>query len=314
MAKPNNQQFQQDPILTGIAIAYKNPDASLIADDVLPRIPVPDEDFKWQSYSLEESFSIPDTRVGRRSAPNQVEITGEEKTSSAEEYGIDIPLDNRTIKQAEKKGWKPKNRATMRATDIILLDREVRVAKLVTDPDNYYEDNKRVLVAGDQVDNETSEPIKLLLEMLDACLIRPNQITFGNDAWREFRQHPRVVKAVHGNSGDSGVASRQAVADLLEVNKILVGSSRVNIKKPGEAPVLARTWSNIIAGQYIDPNADTEGGLTFGFTGQDGTRIAGELPAQMGLQGGIFVRAGEMVKELIVADRAGFLLENVLGG
>jgi hypothetical protein len=314
MAKPNNQQFQQDPVLTGIAIAYKNPDNSLIADDVLPRIPAPDSDFKWQSYDDAEMFTVPDTRVGRRSAPNQVEIEGVEKTSSTEEYGIDIPLDNKTIKQAEKKGWKPKNRATARATNIIMLDREVRVAKLVQDPNQYHEDNKAVLTVAQQISNPDSDPLNLILEYLDACLMRPNQIAFGNAVWRLFRQHAKVVKAIHGNSGDSGAVTRQQVADLFEVNKVLVGSSRVNIKKPGEAAVLARTWGNTISGQYIDREADTSGGVTFGFTAQEGTRIAGELPASMGLTGGVLIRSGEEVKELIVASRAGFLLENAIEG
>lgn len=315
MSKPDNQQFQQDPALTAVAIAYRNTEDMLIAGDVLPEVPVPDEDFKWQSYNEAEDFSVPDTRIGRRSSANQVEIEGSEKTASTEDYGIDVPLDNKTIMQAEKKGWDPRKRATIRATDIVMLDKEVNVAKLVTDPTQYHEDNKRVLTQAEQISNPDSEPLDLILEMLDACLMRPNQIQFSTAGWRVFRQHPLVVKAIHGNDGGSGIASRQAVAELLEVNKILVGKARINISRPGENPVLQRAWrEDVITAQYINSTADTQGGVTFGFTAMHGTKIAGTKQTDMGLRGGIMVRSGESRKELIVANRAGFLLENVLGG
>jgi hypothetical protein len=311
MARPNNEQFTPRADLIAVAIGYTNPDISLIADDVLPRVDASYR-FDWQSYDEAESFTLPDTRIGRRSAPNQVEIEGTQKTSQVEDFGIDVPLDNPTIKEAEQNGWDPEKRATMRATNIVLLDREVRVANKVTDPANYHADHRRVLAGTDQFDHADSDPVDLLLEMLDECWMRPNQLVFGNNVWRKFRQNPKVIKAINANSGDSGVARREDVAELLEVQRILVGSARVNIKKPGENPVIARTWGNVVAGQFIDSTADTTGGITFGFTAQNGQKVAGTKQADMGLHGGKLVRSGESVKELIVANRAGFLLEDVL--
>ncbi len=311
MPRPNDQQFAVDEKLTAIAIGYSNPDYELIADDVLPRVNT-GRKFRWHTYNEEEMFTVPDTRVGRRSAPNQVEIEGEEQNSEVEDFGIDVPLDNTTIMEAEENGWDPEARATMRATSIVMLGREVRVANKVTDKANYHADHYRALAGSDQFDHADSDPIDLLLEVMDGCWMKPNQIVFGNNVWRVFRQHSKVVKAVQSNSGDSGVVARQAVADLLEVRRVLVGAARVNIKKPGENPVVNRTWADIVAGQFIDSTADTSGGITFGFTAQNGEKVAGTMDADMGLRGGRLVRAGESVKEEIVAKRAGFLLEDVL--
>ena len=107
-----------------------------------------------------------------------------------------------------------------------------------------------------------------------------------------------------------GRASRAQVAELLEVKRVLVGESRVNIKKPGENPILNRVWGNVVCGQFVNRTADTSGGLTFGFTAQLGNKVAGTLQANMGLRGGKLVRAGEQVAEYIVANRAGFLIQN----
>lgn len=313
MTRPSNQQFTVSSALMAVAIAYQNPDVALIADEVLPRVRASMK-FSWQKYGEAEDFTIPDTRVGRRSAPNQVELNGEDQEDKCDDFGIDIPLDNPTIKEAEKEGWDPKKRAVARATNIVQLDREIRVADLVQNSANYHVDHKRVLAGTDQFDDAGSNPIDLLLEMLDECWMRPNQLVFGNHVWRVVRQHPKVVKAVHGNSGDSGVVARQAVAELLEVQRVLVGASRVNIKRPGEGPVLARAWGDVVAGQFIDHSIDTTGGVTFGFTADPKKKVAGTLDVDMGLHGGVLVRSGESVKELIVANRAGFLLEDVLGG
>lgn len=307
-------QFTENPTLTAIAIAYNNPDAILIADDVLPRVAAPGRNFKWQSYDEAEAFTVPDTRVGRRGVPNRVEIEGTEKSGSCEDYGIDVPLDNATIDEAARNNWNPENRATERATNIVMLDREVRVAKLVTDPNSYHADHVEALSGSDMFDDPNSDPISAIEHMLDSCWMRPNQVTFGNVSWKHLRKHPKVVKAIHGNSGDEGRATRAQIAELLEVQRVLVGESRVNINRPGEAPVLERVWGNMVAGQYIDRTADTTGGVTFGFTAQLGDKVAGTLPANMGLKGGKLIRSGEVLAEMIVASRAGFLLQNVVSG
>ncbi|SDR15631.1 capsid protein [Pseudovibrio sp. Tun.PSC04-5.I4] len=303
------EQFSENPVMTAIAIAYKNPDYTLIGDEVLPRVTT-SRSFKYKEYDEGEDFSVPDTRVGRRSAPNQVEIGGTEKDASVEAYGIDVPLDNVTIEEAKRNKWNPENRATERATDIIMLDREVRCANLVKNPTNYHPDHVEALSGSDLFTDPDSDPITLIEDLMSTCWQKPNQLAFGHVAWRAFRKHPKVVKAVQGNSGDQGRATKAQVAELLEVKRILVGESRVNIKRPGENPVLARVWDNIVAGQFINRTADSSGGLTFGFTAQFGKKIAGTLAANMGLHGGKLVRSGEEVKEIIIAKRAGFLIQN----
>ena len=278
-------QFEVDPTLTAIAISYSNPTYALIADMVLPRVTVPARKFSWQEYDLADGYSVPNTHVGPRSAPNRVEIEGAKKNDEVIDFGIDIPLDNPTIEEAEKAGYNPRDRATERATNIVMLGREVRVAGLISNAANYPAALVKALSGTSMFTDGTSDPIKEISDMLDECLVRPNQLTLGQ--------------------------TKEAVAELFEVQKVLVGASRVNTTKPGETPVIERAWGSIVSGQFIDESADTTGGITFGMTAQHGTKVAGSTPAQMGLRGGELIRSGETVKELIVANHAGFLLSNV---
>lgn len=305
-------QFTENAVYTAIAIAYRNRDVALIADDVLPRTAVHGRTYKWHLYNEAANFTVPDTKVGRRSQPNQVEIEGSEKDGSVVAYGIDVPLDNVTIQEAKRNKFDPRRQATELATDIVMLDREIRVADMITDPGNYHADHKLALSGADLFSDPASDPISIIEDQLNSCWIRPNQLTFGFGPWQSLRKHPRVVKSINGTSGDEGRATLQQIADLLEVNKINVGGSRVNIKRPGEAPVLQRTWGSSVSGQYINRAASTAGGVTFGFTAVFGKKVAGTLPANMGVHGGVLVRSAEEVQEHIVANRAGFLISNAI--
>ncbi|WP_310620892.1 capsid protein [Flexibacterium corallicola] len=277
---------------------------------MLPRIPAPAPAFKYQIYNDAEAFTLPNTHVGRRSSPNMVEIEGSEKSASVDAFGIDVPLDVVTIEEAKRNKFNPETRATERATDIVLLDREVRVAKLVTDPANYHSDHVEALSGSDLFSDPDSDPVSIIEDLMSTCWQKPNQLTFGFASWRAFRKHPKVVKAVNANSGDEGRISLSAATELLEVKRILVGESRININRPGENPELNRVWDDVVCGQFINQNADTTGGITFGFTAQYGSKVGGTLPANMGIHGGKLVRSAEEVKELIVANRAGFLIQN----
>jgi len=82
--------FPIDPRLSQIALAYRN--QSLIADLVLPRVPVAKEEFKWLKHKKEEGFTIPDTTTGRKGRVNEVSFTASEETSSTRDYGLEDPI------------------------------------------------------------------------------------------------------------------------------------------------------------------------------------------------------------------------------
>ena len=302
--------FPVDAVLTSIAVAYRN--ENFIADDVLPIVPTGNQNFKYRKYDAAESFTIPKTTVGRTSAPNQVQFGFTEEDSSTVDYGLDEPVPNSDIENAPAE-YNPLAAATKRVTDLILLDREKRTAELVFNK-NSYADNKRVTLAGtEQYSHANSDPLKSILSYLDACVMRPNIMVVGQPAWTGLRTHPKIVKATNRNSGDSGVAAREAVAELLEIDKIIVGSGWYNSSKKGQDASLVRLWGKHIALIFQDTLADINGRATFGFTAQWGGRQVKQIPDEdIGLNGGIRVRAGECVRELVIAPDFGYFIENAV--
>lgn len=306
--------FVISPVLSAVAVAYKN--GQMIADSVLPRVPVDAENFKYMSYPIGEFFSPPDTKIGRKGQPNQVEFSGTEITDSTQDHGLDDPVPNKDIRNAASQPGMPDPlmRAAQGTTELIVLAREVRAAGLVFDAAKYGAANKLTLAGTAQwSDFVNSNPQSDIKAGVDNMVMRPNIGVIGRAAWSVISQHPKLCKAVFGNATDAGVISKRAFADLFELEELYIGEGWVNIAKKGQPVNLQRVWGKKASFLHRNMNADTKFGVTFGFTAQFGPRVAGEIvDPNIGLHGGVVVRVGESVKELVTAPDLGYLFSDVV--
>lgn len=303
---------------TAVAIAYRNTD--LIADMVLPPTPVLDRNFQYLLHNKDESFTVPDTRVGRRGAPNQISFGATSQASATEDYALEDPIPQDDIEAAQSgdiPGLDPVGKSTEYLTNLIELDKEIRVANLVFANGTYPTANKVVLSGTSQFSDYTnSNPVSVLMAYLDIPLMRPKQMVLGQDAWRVIRQHPRVVEAVKGTGAGvnaQGTISREQLAELLEIDEIIVGKGWVNTARRGLPATYARVWGKHIALLYKDVLAGPQQGTTFGMNAMWGTRIAGQIPdPNIGMRGGVKNRVGMSCKEIITAPDLGFFIQNAV--
>jgi hypothetical protein len=305
--------FVINPAYAAIAVAYSN--SRLIADDVLPRTPVATQEFKYLVHTLADSFTLPETRVGRKSQPNQVEFSSTERTDATFDHGLDDTIPQADIDNAAGSRLPdPKAKAVRNLTDLILLAREVRVANLVFAQGSYGVNNRITLSGTSQwSDFVNSNPVDAIAGYLDACVMRPNIGVFGRATWTKLAQHPRVCLAVFGNNTNAGIVSRRAFADLFELDDIYVGEGWVNTARKGQAVNMQRVWGKHASFLHRNLQADNTQGATFGITAQWGPRIAGDMvDMDVGLRGGSRLRVGESVKELVTANDLGYLVTNAV--
>jgi hypothetical protein len=315
--------FVIQPMLTAITLAYRN--QRLIADIVLPRIPVASPAFKWSQFTKEDAFTVPDTKIGPKSDTNEIDWTATETASATQDYGLEdsIPYFDILASQAAQltQGVTPIDplaRSTELLSDLVALDRENRVAGLVFALGTYPAANRSTLSGTSQwSDRANSDPVNAILAAMDGLIVRPNKLVLGRTTWTQLRQHPKVIAAVFplgGNAAPGGTASQQAVGDLFEL-ELTVGEGFINTAKKGQTGVFSRLWGKHAALLYQDPRVTgPTGGLTFGYTAQWGQRIAGtiENDPDVGLRGGTRVRVGEAVKEIISASDVGFFFQNAV--
>lgn len=302
--------FPFKPEHTGIAIAYRN--ASYIADEVLPRVPVGKQQFEHRVFPKGQSLTIPNTLVGRKGEPNEVELKFEEVTDSTVDYGLLDKIPKSDYDNAPE-GYDPTGASIEWLTDLILLDREKRAAAKVFNADSFSEANKVSATGAGQWSHADSNPLLAIENALNVPINRPNIGVFGNEVWSVLRQHPKIVKAVHGNSGDSGLVTRRQFADLFELEDIYVGQAWVNAAAKGQSVSTTRVWGKHAAFLHRNRLAGPQRGITFGYTAEFSTRIGGERPnPRIGLRGGNDVIVGESVKEVVAAGDLGYLFLNII--
>lgn len=310
--------FPVNPELTAVAIGYKNRDIDLIADAVLPRITTPMK-FSYTKYNQADGYTVPSTRVGRKSEPTMVDFGGVLVPDECVDWGLDDLLPNSEIEawQAMPKpasAISPEAKSASLLSGLVLLDREIRVASTVFNAATYVPGNQSTLAGTSQwSDFANSNPLDALLTALDVPLFRPNMVVLGQAVWTKIRQHPRLIQAANASAQTGGAITRQQLADLLEVRDVVVGTGFANTARKGQTAAFSRVWGKSCALLYVGADLANADQPCFGFTAQFGTRIAGSIPAPTrGLRGGQIIRVGESVKEVICAADAGYYFQNAV--
>lgn len=307
---PINEQY------TSVAIAYTN--TTLIADLVLPPTPVGNREFVYIKHNRDDGFTVPSTLVSRRGTPSQISFGATEVTDKTDDYALDDPIPYDDVEAAKAGGiaglTDPVGKSVEYLTNLLLLDKEIRVANAVFNANTYPASNRVALSGTSQFSDYTnSNPLTALLGYLDTPLMRPNVMVIGQDAWRVLRQHPRIVEAVKGTGaglGAQGTVMAQQLAMILEIEQVLVGQGWVNNSKRGVAASYQRVWGKNIAFFYRDLLAGAQRGTTFGFNAMWGSRISGQIPdPDIGMRGGIKNRVGMSCKEVISAPDLGYFVQ-----
>lgn len=242
--------------------------------------------------------------------------------------GLDSTVPQRDIEAAKAQkrnrrgSFDPEARAVEGVTNLVHLDRELRVAGVVQNPANYA-GNSQVLAGTSQwSDYDNSNP---LLDVAQACdstfIARPNIGVLARTVFTSLSMHPVIVEGVKGTGAKQGKVTRQQMAELFELDALYVGDSFFNTNRKGQAGAYSRVWGKSFALLYRNRaarNKDTP--PTWGFTAEwrvNGGRsamVAGRYknPKGGGLLGATTVRAGEFVEEHVMAPQTGFLFENAI--
>lgn len=305
-----NRPYPNDPRLTGIAIAFKN--GEMIADQVMPRVAVGKTEFKWLEYDFAEGVTVPETRVGRKGRPTEVEFTATEQTGGTNDYALDDVIPNDDVADAPAgSGIDPLGQATEGLAGLIVLAREIRVSTAVQTAANF--NHSDTLSGTDLFTDAASDPAALIMDALATPLVRPNIAVTSQAVFNVLRRHPKIVSALNASGSTNGMVSRQQLAEYLELQELLVGTGYVNSAKPGQTPSYARVWGNNFTMLRRAPIVTTRGEPSWGFTAQFGDRVAKRIDEpKLGLRGAVRVRVGESVGEIVQSKEAGYQLLGVI--
>ena len=312
--------FDIQPGLSEIAMAVQV--EGTIADEVCPLVNAESPRFPYTRVETGSRLRIPDVRIGRTGRANQVEHESRDEIVEVEDYGLEDPVPERDKMAAMgvRHPVDPQELATEATTQLVVLAREKRVADLIFDRANYSE-SLRTDVGNNMQWNATatSNPRRAIMAAKNRMLVRPNTLVVGQSVWIELAQHPRMVEsAVHsgaGGAGAEGMLTREQVAAVLEVDRVLVGEAWNNEAARGQDDDYERLWGPHAALLRITRPVMTNKVVvpTFCFTGSWIRRQVGTYFApDRGILGTTTVRVFESCRELISWQGAGYLFENVI--
>lgn len=320
MAAVSDVQF--DGRLTNIAIQYGN--TEMIADLVLPPTPVPKKEGVFKKYDKNQRFTLPPAIVGPKSVPNEVNWDVTEDSYACEDYGYQQYLSQEEVDNADAP-IAPRSDTTEFVTNLMLLDREKRVADVVFNAANYDAGNQ-LDVAG-AWNTLTTDALTQIEAGIDACFMPPNVMVMGIATWRKLSRNEKILAAVKGTlapqklKSAGGVASpavnQEEMAGYLGLDAVLISRARINTAKEGQAASFTRVWDG--------PNA-TKGGaallrvsagsalrdVVWGASLDWKARRVMTNPTNRGAFGGEEIRVVESSVVKVIAKDVGYLFVDAL--
>jgi len=248
-----------DRPLSNFAVEYKN--EALIAPLVAPFVPVNNKSDSYMTFTKADKFSLPDDIRGPKSEAKETSWS-----SSTASYGcIDRALKD-FVPDALAANADPAvnifERTTGFLTDLLLLKHEKRVADLVTTYGNYPSSDYYTTLSGTNQlsDYDDSDPLSVIDTGKAACFKEPNTIIMGKAVYDKLKRHPQLLDYVKGGatSGDPAKIGLQQMAELFEVERILVGKAKYNSAVNGATASYADVWGKYIVIAHIDPAVSLE--------------------------------------------------------
>lgn len=137
----------------------------------------------------------------------------------------------------------------------LMLNWENRVATQVNNTSNV---GSSAAVASAWTDYANSDPLSDLNTAIDNIQdttgVRPNRATFGLTAWRHARRNDNVRNLLYGTNNGGGYVSRQQMAEVLEVEQVLVGGAYKNTAGEGLDESLSKVWDNNVLVSFSPMN------------------------------------------------------------
>lgn len=255
---PLHQDVHVDRPLSNFAVEYKN--KKFIAASVAPFIPVNNKSDTFTVYNKADRFSLPEDIRGPKSAANQVDWgTGSDNYGCLDRALRDFLSDG--IVANSDPGINPQQRTVNFLTDLILLRFEKRVADLIFTYGNYSASYKQTLAGTTQFsDYAGSDPIGIVDTAKEACFVEPNTIIMGKEVYDKLKRHPQLLDHIKGGSTSASPAmvNLAIMAEIFEVEQILIGEAKYNSAKKGATAVYDRLWGKHLVAAYIDPTVSLD--------------------------------------------------------
>lgn len=237
---PTASQVHIDAALTNLSVAYRN--AHFIADAVAPVVGVRKQSDKYFVLDADrERFrSTDDTRAPGAEA-NEVDFAVSSDSYFCEDHALEAVITDEERDNADP-AIQPDIDKTEFLTDKILLNKEIALANQIAT--NASLPNETLSGTDQWDDYDNSDPVQEVESqkgtILAAVQQLPNTLVLPYQVYAQVRMHPKVLERVANSH--TGAVSEAVLADVFDVERVLVPRGLKNTAAPGQTASLSHIW------------------------------------------------------------------------
>lgn len=249
------KELHIDVPLSNVAIDYQPP--NMIADMLAPVVPVPNISGIIPSFSRGDLLRVPKTFRAPGTQANRVQRDISSDNFYCRNWAL---MDGVTVEDRYNADPIYVQKLFEGGIQFIktglMMDWEARLANLVTSGANV---GSYAAVTSAWTDTSTnSDPLGDVLTAIDNVQdtngIKPNKVLMGDKAWRYFRRNVAVRNLIFGINNGGGYPNTAQVANLLDIDTVLVGGAYQDTGHEGQAENLQQIWGgNVLV--YFAPDA-----------------------------------------------------------
>ncbi len=248
---PDVSQVHIDVALTNVSISYSNPD--YISDLIAPAVPVRKQSDKYFIYDPQrERFRQSNDRRAPGTEANEVDFALSTDNYFCEDHALEA-----VIPDEERENADPPLQADIDRTELLidkmLLNKEIVLANRIRSGTDI---PGETLSEDEQwSDYEHSDPVSAVeaqkATIQSAVQVIPNVLVLSYPVYQKVRLHPRVIEKVQYVR--LGVVGPDVLAQLFDVERVLVPRAFKNVAAPGQTPNLQYIWGKDAFLCYVPP-------------------------------------------------------------
>ncbi len=232
---PQASSLYVNPLLSNIAVDFKNRD--YIADQILTPVSVPKMLGTYLAWDQGATFKLPKTAMAQNGTANLLELATSQRTFQLATHALQVAIDDLEREQAPEAQIEAMK--VRKLQNALLLQREIDVAAQLCSASVITQTSD--LSGSAMWSSSLSNPITAIQTAAASMPTKPNIFVAGRDVINRLRTHPVILAAIQYTQ-TGGLAPMQALANLFEVDKVLVGDAFKDTTADGLAASKSLIW------------------------------------------------------------------------
>lgn len=294
--------------------------AGFVARQVFPVVEVAKQAGNFGIVPLAELLEERDTKRAPGSGYDRSDFTFDPAKYATEEHGVEEPIDDREAEMYADY-FDIETIATARAYGVVLRNAEKRVADAVFNTTTFSSATTAVSNEWDDSTNATPlDDVEAAVQSIyDASGLWSNALIINRKVFRNLRNCDQIIERINssgaGNASKASDVTVQMLAQVFDLNNIIVAGGTRNAAAEGQAASPGQIWNDEYAMVCkIATGADMREpclGRTFHWS-QDGSSIGGSVETYRDetVRSNV-VRVRHDVDEVMLYSAAGHLLSNI---